>query len=432
MKAIYIGLAIFFTLIVQYGKCQTGVIEWEAKYEKVAIGEYVFKQGFKSVKPPLNKILEDSVNYPFAQNFTRQVCFPTTEKDVSYVLKFKIKNKVDTLRKIIIVIEHSGLHEVEFFEVLEKQNIVSVNHSGNIFDFASRANAHRFFVYQLDLGSKKEHTYVLYLQNKGKGTCLPIYVYDAAVFYQYESQSAGSLGFFYGVLAIMCMTAFYFYVVLRQKVWLYFTAYCVSVGVWHFYLHGLAYQILWSGFSIFDEYARVAWGYVSLYFVIRFVIRLMEDEIIPKNLLFVLNWMAYLSPLFIVFVFLEEEFYYFTSFLVLKVFYLFNGVAIFLILYSFYEETLNTKTYFIISLLILAVLTEVYLLQQDWTTPSSEWEKISYLFSILMLVATLLLALMNKVQFFRNETALKRWIEIEQMRAVSAYKKSQQLEEDED
>jgi len=125
---------------------------------------------------------------------------------------------------------------------------------GALYKFTNRQFHHKNFELNLTINPGKEYTY--YFRIKSQRTADVILVLrSVSWFIQYALNEYLLFGLFYGMLLIFAFYNLLIFVAVRQRQYLYYVLYNLSVGFYELCTDGIAYQYIWPNSPHWNEYA---------------------------------------------------------------------------------------------------------------------------------------------------------------------------------
>ncbi|MFC3414784.1 hybrid sensor histidine kinase/response regulator [Algoriphagus hitonicola] len=163
--------------------------------------------------------------------------------DHTYFVKFELKNEQNHPQKLFLETARPITDRADLFEVLDNQ-IISNQSNGDLIPFSERAFEHRKIIFPIALEAGESKAFYLKLQSDGEVINLPLNLYDdtALVLATYQDQLI--FGVFYGLLVLAAITYLFFYFGIKERSFLLYSAYVVSVGLLHSSLDGYFFQYI--------------------------------------------------------------------------------------------------------------------------------------------------------------------------------------------
>jgi len=125
---------------------------------------------------------------------------------------------------------------------------------GTAFGFSSRPFAHKNFVITIGNQSAKNITYFVRIHSSRPFTALFV-VRDLKWFIGYALKEYLAFGLFYGMIIVFSMYNLLMYLALKDKKYIYYILYNISIALYEPSSDGLAFQYLWPGLPFLNTYA---------------------------------------------------------------------------------------------------------------------------------------------------------------------------------
>lgn len=120
--------------------------------------------------------------------------------------------------------------------------------------FFTRYIHHKNFI--VPIASDLKGVQTVYIKVKSRQVADVIVVLRSADFFiSYSNGEYFSFGLFYGMIAVFCFYNLLMYVAVRQKAYLYYVGYMLSVAFYELCTDGVAFQYLWPAWPSWNQYA---------------------------------------------------------------------------------------------------------------------------------------------------------------------------------
>ena len=250
---------------------------------------------------------------------------------------------------------------VELYIVNQVTGEIKKKISGDRIPFKERSFVNRKCLFELKIEPKANLKLVFHLKSDGEVVKLPLILYTPESFIKDNSAEQFLFGIFYGVLTIVGIIYFFFFVGLKESMFLYYSLYVIFIGLLQFALDGYFYQYITPNGGWFSNHAVLLFAiigaylaakYAEVFFNIKqystsiyrlfkvlysmFFILLFCAVFIPKTLLYCYQLVNVLGLLFLfLIVFLIIYLYYkkkpVDSFYTIGIFFLIVGFGVFLL-----------------------------------------------------------------------------------------------------
>lgn len=173
--------------------------------------------------------------------------FGFTQK--TYWIKLMLSRAADAQENWILSIPYQTLDKLVFYAPGEAPIV-----TGNLQPFDSRPIKDRFFVYPIKLGTEPQ---AFYLQVHSQySLTVPMEIWSPQVFHE-QSQNRSTLqGVYFGELLALLVYNFLLFLYLRDKTFLFYTLFGVSIGMAMFAGNGFGRVYLWQDMPHWDEVAQ--------------------------------------------------------------------------------------------------------------------------------------------------------------------------------
>lgn len=163
--------------------------------------------------------------------------------DHFYFVKFELKNEQNQPQKLFLETARPITDRADLVEVRDDQ-ILDIQTNGDLIPFSDRAFEHRKLIFLIELKAGETKSFYLKLQSDGEVINLPLNLYDdtALVLATYKDQLI--FGVFYGLLGLAAITYLFFFFGIKERSFLLYSAYVVSVGLLHSSLDGYFFQYI--------------------------------------------------------------------------------------------------------------------------------------------------------------------------------------------
>lgn len=170
----------------------------------------------------------------------------------SYWYRFKIKHSKASKKNWLLEFFDQSIQHVSFY-VPDTNNNYSVHYFGTRYGFNKREYGHKNFTYDLQNDSDLELTYYV----KVKSTQLVgaiIVLRDIHWFIKYALNEYLIFGLFYGMVIVFSLYNLLMYFAVKQKQYLYYVLYNLSIGLYEMCSDGIAFQYFWPKAPWWNDY----------------------------------------------------------------------------------------------------------------------------------------------------------------------------------
>jgi hypothetical protein len=390
-------------------------------FTKVKLSRYIQVLPCES-KPSLARVMRDSVNYPFRQNFQDFLQFPSDKIESAYWVMFKIKNEDTERKKLLLELDNPLLGEVEFFETSDK--IDAHAHTGSRFDFSTRPLNHRNFVFRVTLLPQEEKVYYLYIYHKGLPAYIPVTLYSAEAFAEAQYLQQLGIGFVLGFWLFLLGLVIWLRVQVGQGLYGHFAFYLLSLGLWWMAQIGIGEQFLWYFVLEWGESMAGIWALWNVYFIWRLLYFFAQQQ---GRLVYLRSLFNIISRITFCLVLIGMILLYFKStwqylWLGSLTHFYFNATHIVLLLFTIYGQLRNTQADRHISLILLIglLLLGAYFY---FITPSEAHNPFTTPFTLYAFIAVSLntfVVISHRLRILKNEEELAKLVSVTKLKTAQA------------
>ncbi|WP_199121517.1 7TM diverse intracellular signaling domain-containing protein [Pedobacter sp. ASV28] len=186
-----------------------------------------------------------------------------TNSKSTYWYRIKLENTEDT-----------GAFLLEFYDqTIDNIKIYHQDKSGNFqrsqfgaqLNFKERQIHHKNFTFNISRKFKGEQTYYIAIKTEQPAAVM-IVLKKINWFIQYGLREYLLLGLLYGMILVFCLYNLVMFFAVRQKQYLYYVLYNLSIGIYEVSSNGTGFQYLWPNYPAWNE---IAYG-VALYMAVTF------------------------------------------------------------------------------------------------------------------------------------------------------------------
>jgi signal transduction histidine kinase/CheY-like chemotaxis protein len=187
----------------------------------------------------------------------------------NFWIRFQLKNTLDTPIVYYLHTAEPVTDRVDLYLINQKQER-ELQRSGDNIDFAQRTIAHRKTIFKITLHAGETKSAWLYIKNDGEKNSLPLTLISEQRMLSQTYLDQLLMGLFYGILLMIAITYFFFYVALKQLSFLYYTLFVISMGLCQFALDGLYHQYIGTSASWLDRHMVIISAIFSCFFFARY------------------------------------------------------------------------------------------------------------------------------------------------------------------
>ncbi len=211
-------------------------------------------------KPRTDSLFKRSDTYT-PKNFNR---------NSTYWYRIKIKGSVHSKERWVLEFFDQTIDDIRFYAPDAKNNYTE-SRFGAQYKFAQRAYVHKNFLYDLDHSIPTERTYYIRIKSLQQASVIVV-LRNIRWFVRYATEEYILFGIFYGMVAVFSFYNLLMFVAVRQKQYLYYILYNLSIGLYEMCADGIAFQYLWPNHPEWNRYAYGPALYLSSVFGLLFTL----------------------------------------------------------------------------------------------------------------------------------------------------------------
>jgi len=206
-----------------------------------------------------NQIEFESLNSP-SPNFD----FTTS----SYWIKFSLNNSSDREKFFIETARPlTNIADLYFFNSVGE---VQVLKNGDESPFALREIKHRKIIFPVELAKNQVTDFYLNLRCDGEVLIVPIKVWTPVAFENQDYKEQFIMGSYYGMLIFVIIIYFFFYLALKEKSFLYYVIYVISLFAFQFAIDGYGFQYLFPNALWFANHSILFFAGLTVVFIVKY------------------------------------------------------------------------------------------------------------------------------------------------------------------
>ncbi len=165
---------------------------------------------------------------------------------ITYVdcwLRFALKNATDQNIDLFLALE-SMVNDSVFLYKVVNQKVVETTIMGENLPFSTRKVKHQVPVFKIQLLPHEQAQYFLKTPGNGQPMNLTAYLLNAEGFHVWDVQKMFFLGIIYGILLLILLLNFSFYLITKEKIYLVFSLQVLFSTLCIIYFDGFIYQYI--------------------------------------------------------------------------------------------------------------------------------------------------------------------------------------------
>ena len=189
----------------------------------------------------LEEILENEHSLAFSPLTNPITDLGFTNK--TYWLRFSLENKSDLPLSYFLETARPITDLVHLYQ-LSDGKLISNQVNGDKIKFEDRPFQHRKVIFPITVEANSKSDFYIKYQSDGEVISLPLLLNDTASLVNSSFFTQLIYGFFYGILFLAAVTYLFFYFGMREKSFLFYVAYVLTIGLLHLNLDGYFFQYL--------------------------------------------------------------------------------------------------------------------------------------------------------------------------------------------
>ncbi len=209
---------------------------------------------------PLDQMLFDESKFNFVPLLN-----PTTNLGFTshhYWVRFKLTNSSD--QELLLFLETARpITDVADLYKIEPDGKTSLTKNGDKIPFIDRPLEHRKLLFPIRLAANSTTEYYLHLLSDGEVISLPLLLHDEVSLIKATYLDQLVFGIFYGLLGLAAVTYLFFYFGIKERSFLLYTFYVVSVALLHSSLDGYFFQYFLKDSGWFADRSLLLFAAIS-------------------------------------------------------------------------------------------------------------------------------------------------------------------------
>lgn len=261
-------IVLFFFLLIYVDSYSQYVFKSDNLPEKISLQNYTsivdvgqkdldvqfVLKNFKALNPIELKVNGDYLG--FTENNFWSMTTLVNKTDVELHYYFETARPITDLVELYIVNQVTGEINKEI--------------SGDAMAYKDRSYPNRKSLFDLKIAPKANLKLVMHIKSDGEVVKLPLVLYSPEAFVNVNSTEQFVFGLFYGVLAIVAIIYFFFFLGLKESTFLYYSLYVVFVGLLQFALDGYFYQYITPGGGWFSNHAVLFFAIIGAFLAAKY------------------------------------------------------------------------------------------------------------------------------------------------------------------
>lgn len=208
--------------------------------------------------------------------------------DHQYWVKFELTNP-SSESQIRYLETARPITDVADLYFLKDGVVQKIIRNGDLMPFSNRQIEHRKLLFPIILPPNSTTQFYLYLQSDGEVINLPLTLHDGTSLIESTFTDQLVFGIFYGILLLASLTYLFFYFGIKEKSFILYVTYVISIGLLHSSLDGYFYQYLLGEPSWFANRSLLIFATVSAILLNRYNQAFVRVKTFAKGLNLTIN-----------------------------------------------------------------------------------------------------------------------------------------------
>lgn len=186
----------------------------------------------------------------------------------AFWVKIMLKNKLES-QAFRLQVAQPSLDKISFFQKNENNQYTEVK-GGEVLPFSERQYFDPSFIYALKIAADSTQTYFLRIESRDN-LQVPIILGKPDEIFESNKAKDYLMGLFGGIMLVMLLYNAFLYVTVRDKTYLYYVIYLITVILTQTSIQGYTFQYLWPNVPLLAQWSPFIWspavGIASGYFI---------------------------------------------------------------------------------------------------------------------------------------------------------------------
>jgi len=170
-----------------------------------------------------------------------------------YWFKIKIRSLPTSKENWILEFFDQTIDEITLYSP-DQFKRYTAHRFGDQYPFHHRTFQHKNFTFNLDHSLKGENVYYVRLKSS-QSVSVIIVLRNVEWFVQYAIEEYMIFGVFYGMIIVFSLYNILMFFAVRQRQYLYYVLYNLSIGLYEMCIDGIAFQYLWPNYPDWNQYS---------------------------------------------------------------------------------------------------------------------------------------------------------------------------------
>lgn len=222
-----------------------------------SVPQYIFSfQEIEYLEDPGGALTIDEIASPaFSGHFIPSPTFSPQNynRKSAYWYRVRIRHNPESDHQWQLEFFDQTIDRVDFFTPIAGSGF-SRETFGDSFPFGFRAVHHKNFFVKLPHERAGVHTYYFRVESRQQANILVV-LRTADYFINYALDEYFFFGIFYGMILVFCFYNLLMFAAVREKHYIFYVLYLLSIGLYEMSADGIAYQYLWPREIVWNQYA---------------------------------------------------------------------------------------------------------------------------------------------------------------------------------
>lgn len=205
-----------------------------------------------------------------------------------YWVKFSLSNSTNITRKVFLETGRPITDVADLYRI-EDSGKITILKNGDLIPFGDRSLAHRKLLFPIYLEPNSTSEFYLHLHSDGEVINLPLNLHDDVSLIKATYFDQLVFGVFYGLLGLAALTYLFFYFGIKEKSFILYVSYVISIGLLHSSLDGYFFQYLLGEPGWFADRSLLIFATVSALLLNRYIQAFVRIKTFAKGLHYTIN-----------------------------------------------------------------------------------------------------------------------------------------------
>jgi len=268
----------FLLLIFLTGICRETVLAQNAVALRDSVPQYLFSyKEIEFLEDPGEKLSIEDVSSPaYSSQFSPSPTFSPENynRSSAYWYRVRVEHTAGSRFQWQIEFFDQTIDHLEFFTPTDDGDFIRQSFGDNL-PFHARPIRHKNFFVELNEEYTGTHTYYFRIKSQQQANVLVV-LRRADYFINYALDEYFFFGIFYGMILVFCLYNLLMFAAVREKHYLFYVLYLLSIGLYEMSADGIAYQYLWPEAVEWNQYAVGFMLYLASTFALLFTASLLN------------------------------------------------------------------------------------------------------------------------------------------------------------